>query len=482
MSYSKLNTSINEIGIDKLFRCNYRTTTYKNNIVNIRKQYDSTIRLKSIFSIISGYAFSSKDYVEEGIPIVRIGDLNHYSLNYDNMIKVPQEYYEEEKYRKYIVKRGDILISLTGDGNLKCLYYSDNKVLFLNQRVAILRAKSDVNIEFYYWMLKSDFVKKQFAYYSNGKSQLNISPFDLANIKIPVIDEQSHRLCMERISPIIEKVNELTSKVENTNKLINDTFLKNLDYNYDTFNELKSVKVVSREFIDFGNNIDLRFSSKFHREAGRFIYKELKIKKYRNFKDIVKIPMITGQGISPKEYDENGEYGYISMADIKTWYIDEENLKKVSNNYSEKHKFKKIKGFDDIQPTTIKKGDILLMRSGEGGIGKTAIVTKNLTAIFCDFIIRISIDESIYNPFFVYYFTRTEYFQYLVEINKKGLGNNTNIFPNILNYFPIPDISLEEQQKIVDEVNEKINQQKEIEIQILKEQSEIEKILLEMIK
>lgn len=192
--------------------------------------------------------------------------------------------------------------------------------------------------------------------------------------------------------------------------------------------------------------------------------------------------MITGQGISPKEYDENGDYGYVSMADIKTWCIDEENLKKVSNSYSEKHKFKKIKGVDDIQPTTIKKGDILIMRSGEGGIGKTAIVTNDINAIFCDFIIRIRVDEEKYNPFFVYYFTRTEYFQYLVEINKKGLGNNTNIFPNILNYFPIPDISLEEQQKIIDEVDKKINEQKEIDIQILKEQSKIEKILLEIIK
>lgn len=482
MSYSEINTSINEIGIDKLLRCNYRTTVYKNNIANIRKQYNSTIRLKSIFSIISGYAFSSKDYVEEGIPIVRIGDLNQYLLNYDDMIKVSQEYYEEEKYRKYIVKKGDILISLTGDGNLKCLYYSDDKILFLNQRVAILRAKSDVNVEFYYWVLKSDFVKKQFAYYSNGKSQLNISPFDLANIKIPVIDEQMQRLCMEKISPIIKEVNELTSKVENTNKLINDTFFEKFNYNYDAFNKLKGVKIISRKFIDFGNNIDLRFSTKFHREAGRLIYKELKEKKYCNFKDIVKIPMITGQGISPSEFDENGDYAYISMADIKKWCIDEENLKKVSNAYSEKNGLKKINGFKDIQPTTIKKGDILLMRSGEGGIGKTAIVTNNLNAIFCDFLIRIRVDENKYNPFFVYYFTRTEYFQYLVEINKKGLGNNTNIFPNILNYFPIPDISLKEQQQIVDEVEKKINEQKEIEMKILKEQNEIEKILLEIIK
>lgn len=118
-----------------------------------------------------------------------------------------------------------------------------------------------------------------------------------------------------------------------------------------------------------------------------------------------------------------------------------------------------------------------MMRSGEGGIGKVAIIKDDIKGIFCDFIIRMRFDESIINPEFAYFYFRSQYFQYLVEINKKGLGNNTNIFPNQVQEFPIPDISLSEQQKIVDMINAEMDKQKEIEKQIDKKKNKIEKML-----
>lgn len=102
------------------------------------------------------------------------------------------------------------------------------------------------------------------------------------------------------------------------------------------------------------------------------------------------------------------------------------------------------------------------MRSGEGGIGKVAIIEDDIDAIFCDFLIRIRVNEQLVNPLFAYYYFRTDYFQYLVEINKKGLGNNTNIFPNNLQDFPFPDISLTEQEKIVNQVKDKMHEQDSI--------------------
>lgn len=102
------------------------------------------------------------------------------------------------------------------------------------------------------------------------------------------------------------------------------------------------------------------------------------------------------------------------------------------------------------------------MHSGEGGIGKVAIIEDDIDAIFCDFLIRIRVNEQLVNPLFAYYYFRTDYFQYLVEINKKGLGNNTNIFPNNLQDFPFPDISLTEQEKIVNQVKDKMHEQDSI--------------------
>ena len=65
----------------------------------------------------------------------------------------------------------------------------------------------------------------------------------------------------------------------------------------------------------------------------------------------------------------------------------------------------------------------------------------------------------LYNPYFAYYYFRTSYFQYLVEIYKKGLGNNTNIFPTVIKDLPIPNISLKEQEIIVSKIKKNMDQQ-----------------------
>lgn len=85
-----------------------------------------------------------------------------------------------------------------------------------------------------------------------------------------------------------------------------------------------------------------------------------------------------------------------------------------------------------------------------------------------------------YNVIFAYYYMRSTYFQYLIETYKKGLQNQ-NIFPIVIKEFPIPDISLEEQQRIVDEIQEEIDKQTAIKQQISSLREEIDKIIEKMI-
>jgi len=134
------------------------------------------------------------------------------------------------------------------------------------------------------------------------------------------------------------------------------------------------------------------------------------------------------------------------MANIKNWQFEKEDARSVSKEYSDHNKNK-----------TVSKNDILIARSGEGTIGKVALIDDNLKGIFSDFTMRIRLKN--YNPLFAYYYFRTEYFQYLIEINKKGLGNNTNIFPNQIQEFPLIDISLEKQAEIVAEIKDELDEQ-----------------------
>ena len=125
---------------------------------------------------------------------------------------------------------------------------------------------------------------------------------------------------------------------------------------------------------------------------------------------------------------------------------------------------------------SVKKDDIILARSGEGTIGKVALIeNEEIKAIHADFTQRIRLTN--YNPRLAYYYMRSDLFQYLVYTHKKGLGNNTNIFPSQVQEFPIPDWDETKQTELVDKIKTQIDAQKEIDKQIAEKQAEISAII-----
>lgn len=153
------------------------------------------------------------------------------------------------------------------------------------------------------------------------------------------------------------------------------------------------------------------------------------------------------------------------MATIKNWNFDFDSANVVSAVYSEAKSVK-----------SVKKNDIILARSGEGTIGKVALIQdENLKGIFADFTMRIRLKDQ--NSEFAYYYFRTTYFQYLIEVYKKGLGNNTNIFPIVVREFPLIDIQASEQDRIVEEIHAEINKQEKLKDDISKLQKQIDQIV-----
>lgn len=192
---------------------------------------------------------------------------------------------------------------------------------------------------------------------------------------------------------------------------------------------------------------------------------ELKRTTTKRIKHFLSEPIILGASVSPSDYDEDGNYRYISMATIKSWKFDFDSANIVSDVYSESKSAK-----------TVKKDDIILARSGEGTIGKVALIEdEDLKGIFVDFTMRIRLKD--YNPEFAYYYFRTTYFQYLIEIYKKGLGNNTNIFPIVVREFPLIDIPVYEQERIVAEIHAEINKQEKLKAGISDIQQQIDQIV-----
>lgn len=463
-------TSFKEIGKSHYLFSNY-------NYFELRKAIDKdksflSDRISDYFDIISGYAFSSKDYQEDGILVCRIGDI---SKNGDvilkEMKKLPFEYYA--KYCSYQIKENDILIGMTGDGKyFKTGLIESAKVdILLNQRVGIIRLKKGneqkFNPKFLSYLLKLEKVQNQIKIVAMGKTQKNVSPFDILNVKFPKINYNEQEKVLSDIIPIEKEIKALKESKKKDIEIINEVFGEEFEFDWDKFEELKSEKIFKSSLIEFSNNVDCRFGYRFQHQSGSFMMNFLKSKTEKRIRDYVSIPISLGSSVSPSQYDEEGEYYYISMATVKNYYFEKNDAKKVSDLYAADNLHK-----------TVQKNDIIMTRSGMA-IGKFALIDEDIKGIFADFTQRIRLTN--YNQLLAYYYFRSDFFQHLITTNKKGLQNH-NIFPSQIQEFPIPDWSDKKQKEIVKKIKSKIDTQKEIDSNILKKQNEISKLIENAIK
>lgn len=318
-----------------------------------------------------------------------------------------------------------------------------NRPVFINQNIFYIDLdEKKINKKwlshYFNSVLRKSFQKTYYSKY--------LSKAELGNIKIPPISLELQKTVVNRIKEIEREIKILKSDPLDPEEVINEVFVEEFDFDLNDIADAKKERVFNTTIREYGKNNDFRFSFRFHSAAGRMASDILRSFTKKKIKDYINEPIRLGAGISPKFYDENGPAYYLTMATIKNWQYQTEDAKKVSYEYWKKEK----------DNNSIRQNDIIIARSGEGTIGKVAIIKNDSdTSIFCDFTMRVSFSN--YNPLFAYYYFRTDLFQTLIEKNKKGLGNNTNIFPNQIKEFPIPDINQDRQQSIADKISFRIN-------------------------
>ena len=156
------------------------------------------VKLGEICNILNGYAFKSKEYVEDGIRIIRITNVQKGIIQ-----DTDPKYYKIDKIetlKNYMLKENDLLISLTGNVGRVGQISKDLLPAGLNQRVGCIRIKEekDVSIDYLYQYLNSYNFERDCINNSKGIAQKNLSTEWLKNykMKIPSLDEQK-RIAIE---------------------------------------------------------------------------------------------------------------------------------------------------------------------------------------------------------------------------------------------------------------------------------------------
>ena len=142
------------------------------------------IRIGDACDILNGYAFKSDKYVEKGIRVIRIANVQKGYIEDNAPVFYPLDFSGLEKY---MLEEGDLLMSLTGNVGRVALIQRNMLPAALNQRVACLRLRSNrITKGFLFHILNSDLFEQQCVQASNGVAQKNMSTEWLRDYEIPL--------------------------------------------------------------------------------------------------------------------------------------------------------------------------------------------------------------------------------------------------------------------------------------------------------
>jgi len=163
-------------------------------------------KLGEVATYVNGYAFKPEHWVEKGTPIIRIQNLNNPDVSYN--------YCDFDIPSKYIVERGDILISWSASLGV---YEWEHEKGYLNQHIfKVVFDKGNINKYYLKYAVSakiSDMLKNL-----HGATMKHIvkKDFDNTLIPVPTIAEQEKIVSeLDCLSGIIEKKKQQLKELDN---------------------------------------------------------------------------------------------------------------------------------------------------------------------------------------------------------------------------------------------------------------------------
>ncbi|HEN3276749.1 TPA: restriction endonuclease subunit S [Yersinia enterocolitica] len=135
--------------------------------------------VKDLANTVMGYAFKSTDFVPDGIPLLRMGNLYQNMLDLErNPVFLPKRYLSD--FSRFIVRPGDLVMSMTGtmgkrDYGFTVQIPDSVPELLLNQRVMKFEPKKDACLEYLLNLFRSEIFLNYLYSFPGGTKQANLS-------------------------------------------------------------------------------------------------------------------------------------------------------------------------------------------------------------------------------------------------------------------------------------------------------------------
>ncbi len=141
--------------------------------------------LGNVATILNGYAFKSREYVNNGIRVIRISDVQKGRISNATLKFYPIEM--KKTLNNYLLKENDLVMSLTGNVGRVAMLSKSDLPAGLNQRVACMRVNNKIVLTRYlFHFFDQNFFENEAMRNATGGGQKNMSTSWLSKYEIPI--------------------------------------------------------------------------------------------------------------------------------------------------------------------------------------------------------------------------------------------------------------------------------------------------------
>ena len=170
------------------------------------------VKLADVTELIAGYAFKSKDFGDYKNKVVKITQINPPIVDIEGATGVDLSKYDEHKLEKYIARKGDFLLAMTGATIGKIGKIEEGQG-YVNQRVLMFKPMDTVDKKFVYYILQGyEFSRYVLNHIDSESAQPNISANTIGKYEFDLPPLPTQRRIASILSSLDDKI-ELNRKM-----------------------------------------------------------------------------------------------------------------------------------------------------------------------------------------------------------------------------------------------------------------------------
>lgn len=166
------------------------------------------VKLGEVCKLKNGFAFKSTEYINEGIPVIRISDIKSGSVKPDKSVRV----ISKKDYEEYVVLENDILVAMSGATTGKFGIYKSKDKAYQNQRVGKFKILNIEQLDNEFLLYQLHALKRQIEKDAYGGAQPNISSGKIEAMEILLPPKPTQQAIVSKIE---ELFSELDKGIEN---------------------------------------------------------------------------------------------------------------------------------------------------------------------------------------------------------------------------------------------------------------------------